>query len=238
MNIVETIAPISIDNLKKYFTDKTTFFVINYKDSTLKGTKLLTYLSNLDVPCDIDFKGCSETDCFEMIKDYLHTAMVVNISSLEKAVIGILHQAKDLAPVSDKQFIEDNQEILGKWISKLESLSLYNMHIVKDETFKEFVDSFEIDESKELIGVNFISLLKHRNFYSFYGNMDQKRLKFYSHYFDDYMFKGKNMYSYWANENNPLFLLTYGIAEGLVTGVSYNTAKQKTIEELANATPV
>ena len=46
------------------------------------------------------------------------------------------------------------------------------------------------------------------------------------------------MYSYWANENNPLFLLTYGIAEGLVTGVSYNTAKQKTIEELANATPV
>jgi hypothetical protein len=143
-----------------------------------------------------------------------------------------------LAPISDKQFIEDNQEILGKWISKLESLSLYNMHIVKDETFKEFVDSFEIDESKELIGVNFISLLKHRNFYSFYGNMDQKRLKFYSHYFDDYMFKGKNMYSYWANENNPLFLLTYGIAEGLVTGVSYNTAKQKTIEELANATPV
>lgn len=238
MNIVETIAPISIDNLKKYFTDKTTFFVINYKDSTLKGTKLLTYLSNLDVPCDINFKGCSKEECFDMLKDYLNTAMIVNISSLEQATINILHQVKELVPVHDKEFIEQNKEILNKWVSKLESLSLYNMSIVKDDTFKEFVDSFEIDESNELIGVNFISLLKHKNFYSFYSNTDQKRLKFYSHYFNDYMFKGKNMYSYWANENNPLFLLTYGIAEGLVTGNSYNTAKQKTIEEFKNAAPV
>jgi hypothetical protein len=52
------------------------------------------------------------------------------------------------------------------------------------------------------------------------------------------MFKGKNMYSYWANENNPLFLLTYGVAEGIVTGDSYNLAKQKTIEELKNVAPV
>jgi hypothetical protein len=238
MNIVETTAPISIDNLKKYFSDKTTFFVIDYKNSTLKGTKLLTYLSNLDVPCDINFKNCSETDCLGMIKDYLHTAMIVNILSLEKAVIGILHQAKELVPVSNKQFVEQNKEILDKWISKLESLTLYNMYIVKDETFKEFVDSFEVDESNELIGVNFISLLKHKSFYSFYSNTDQKRLKFYSRYFNDYMFKGKNMYSYWANENNTLFLLTYGVAEGIVTGSSYNSAKQKTIEELKNVASV
>ena len=29
------------------------------------------------------------------------------------------------------------------------------------------------------------------------------------------MFRGKNLYSYWANENNPLFLITFGISEGL-----------------------
>ena len=28
------------------------------------------------------------------------------------------------------------------------------------------------------------------------------------------MFKGKNLYSYWANDNNPLFLLTVSIANG------------------------
>lgn len=238
MNIVETVAPISIENLKKYFSDKTTFFVIDYKNSTLKGKKLLTYLSNLDIPCDINFKDCSNEECFDIIEDYLHTAMIVNIPSLEKATISILHQAKQLVPILDKEFIEKNKEILNKWISKLESLTLYNMYIVKDGTFKEFVDAFEIDDSNELIGVNFISLLKHKEFYSFYKNTNQKNLKFYSHYFNDYMFKGKNMYSYWANENNTLFLLTYGIAEGIVTGQSYNLAKQKSIKEFKNVASV
>ena len=238
MNIVETIAPISLDNLKKYFNDKTTFFVINYKDSSLKGTKLLTYLSNLDIPSDIDFSGCSSDECYDMIKEYLHSSMIVNVHTLESSVINILHQAKQLVPLQDKEFIEQNKDILNKWISKLESLSLYNMHIISDDMFKEFVSSFETDDSSELEGVNFISLLKHQNFYSFYNNTYKNSLKFYTHYFNDYMFKGKNMYSYWANENNPLFLLTYGIAEGVVEGDSYNSHKQKTIEELENVTSV
>ena len=238
MNIVETVAPISIEDLKKYFADKTTFFLINYKDSSLKGAKLLTYLSNLDIPCDISVNGCSEEECYSLIKEYLHTTMLVNVPSLEKAVTHILHQFKELQPLQDKQFIEDNKEILSKWVSKLESLSLYNMYIVGDESFKSFVDGFEKDETDELVGINFISLLKNNDFYSFYGNTDQRNLKFYTHYFNDYMFKGKNMYSYWANDNNPMFLLTYGIAEGMITGETYNSAKQKTLEELANATPV
>lgn len=238
MNFVETVAPVSIDNLKKYFTDKTTFFIINYKDSSLKGTKLLTYLSNLDIPCDIQCSGCSQEECYELLTDYLHSTMLVNVPSLEKSVTGILHQVKGLAPTKDEKFIEQNKDILYKWVCKLESLSLYNMHIVADNSFKEFVDNFEKDETDELIGVNFVSLLKNDYFYSFYGNTDKSRLKFYTNYFNEYMFKGKNMYSYWANDNNPLFLLTYGIAEGMITGESYNSAKQKTIEELANATPV
>jgi hypothetical protein len=238
MNIVETIAPITLDNLKKYFSDKSTFFVIKYKDSSLKGTKLLTYLSNLDIPSDIDFTGCSSDECYDMIKDYLQSTMIVNINTLESAVINILHQVKQLVPLQDNEFIEQNKDILNKWILKLESLSLYNMHIIENDMFKEFVSSFETDSSSELIGVNFISLLKHENFYSFYNNTDKNSLKFYTHYFNDYMFKGKNMYAYWANENNPLFLLTYGIAEGLIEGNSYNLHKQKTIEELENVTSV
>ncbi len=238
MNIVETIAPISIDNLKKYFTDKSTFFVLNYKDSSLKGAKLLTYLSNLDVPCDINVTGCEEQEVYDLIRDYLNTTMLVNVPSLEKAVNHILHQTKGLIPLNDEQFILDNKEILSIWVSKLESLSLYNMYIVGGESFKEFAEKFEKDDTDELVGINFISLLKNEYFYSFYENTNPDNLKFYTRYFDDYMFRGKNMYSYWANENNPLFLLTYGIAEGMITGETYISAKQKTIEELANATPV
>ena len=37
MNIIKTAAPIAIEDLKKYFTDKTSFYDINYADSKLKG---------------------------------------------------------------------------------------------------------------------------------------------------------------------------------------------------------
>lgn len=238
MNIVETVAPISIENLKKYFTDKTTFFIINYKESSLKGLKLLTYLSNLDIPCDINCTGCDSDEVYDLIKEYLHSTMIVNIPSLEKAVTSILLQAKGLSSIYDHNFVKENREILDLWIKKLDSLSLYNMSIIGDKHFKEFIDNFETDESSDLIGVNFVSLLKNEDFYEFYGNIDSSNLKNYTHYFNDYMFKGKNLYSYWANKNNPMFLLTYGIAEGMITGETYNSAKQQTLEELANATPV
>lgn len=238
MNLIETVAPISIENLKKYFTDKTTFFVINYKDSSLKGAKLLTYLSNLDIPCDIKCNGCTQEETLELVKEYLNSSMIVNIPSLEKTVTTILLQAKNLIPVVDSGFIEQNKEIISKWINKLESLTVYNMFTIGENQFESFVEQFEKDDTSDLVGVNFVSLLKNEYFYAFYENTNTDNLKFYTHYFNDYMFKGKNLYSYWANENNPMFLLTYGIAEGMITGETYNSAKQQTIEELANATPV
>jgi hypothetical protein len=238
MNFVETVAPISIENLKKYFTDKTTFFVIGYKDSTLKGIKLLTYLSNLDIPCDIDVTGCEAEEVYALIADYLHASVIVTIPSLEKATTHILLQTKGIIDLQDSEFIDANKEIIQKWISKLESLSLYNMYVISSDSFKEFVNSYEVDETNETVGVNFVSLLKNEDFFMFYGKITPSNLKYYKHYFNDYMFKGKNMYSYWANENNPMFLLTYGIAEGIVTSDEYISATKKTIEELANATPV
>jgi len=238
MNIIETAAPISIDNLKHYFVDKTTFYVINYKDSSLKGAKLLTYLSNLDVPCDISFKDCPLSDYHDILKDYLHSSMIVNVSSLENGVINIIHQIKGLIPISDKQFIEENKEILNNWILKLDSLTVYNMYIIKDNPFQEFINGFQVDETKEMVGINFISLLKHKELYSFYRNIVKDNLKFYPHYFNEYIFKGKNLFSYWANENNPLFLLTYGIAEGLVKNNEYVEIKNKTIQEFKDAVPI
>lgn len=238
MNFVETTAPISIENLKKYFTDKSTFFIINYKESALKGSKLLTYLSNLDVPCDISFTGCTEQECSEMIKDYLNTTMIVNIKSLEKAIINLLLQYKNIVPKQDTTVLEENDEILEKWVSRLDSLTLYNMYSIGEGEFKNFVKAFETDDTQDLSGVNFVSLLKHQDFYIFYSKVDKEKLKFYSSYFNDYMFKGKNLYSYWANENNHMFLLTYGIASGEITGDSYINATKQTLEELSNAAPV
>jgi hypothetical protein len=233
MNIVNTTAPISIDNLKKYFVDKDTFFIIEYHNSTLKGKKLLTYLSNLDIPADISFSECSDEEFFEILQEYFQSSSISNIPFLEKAVISVLKEKLKLTNTDFfGKFIEDNKTIIDSWLSKIFSLTLFNMYTIEAPEFKQFVTEHPLDETDSTEGINFVSLLKHEEFYELYQKIDYSQVKFYKKYFEDYIFKGKNLYSYWANENNPMFLLTFSIANGNITNEEYNTAVKESIAEL------
>jgi hypothetical protein len=234
MNFVNTVAPIPIEELKKYFIDKTTFYNISYKDSTLKGSKLLTYLSNLEVPCDIHFQN--DEEALELLKEYLSFSMIVDIPSLEYLLTDILIDIKSDDKIEEfQEFINNNKDVLMKWVSKLDSLTLYNMYIINIDEFKDYIKEYECDETDSTEGINFVSLLKNEYFYNFYSSIDKSNLKYYKTYFDEYMFKGKNLFSYWATENNPMFLLNMGIAENLFTTEDYNNAKAASIQELSNA---
>ena len=196
MNIVETTAPISIENLKKYFDDKETFYVIDYQNSTLKGKQLLTYLGNLDIPCDVqNFDG-------NFIEDYLYFDTLVNLASLEEIVISYLMMRKmgEATP---------HEEILCEWEKRIDSLTLYNSYTIQDEEHQNYVKSFPEDKTDSRVGINFLSLLKHENFYLLFSAVKEENLTYYSTYFNEYMFKGKNLYHYWAVDENPLFLLTW-----------------------------
>lgn len=202
--IIETKAPIAIDDLKKHFTDENVEFLIDYDKSDLKGEKLLTYLSNLDLPCDLKNMDMS------LLKDYFHSTSLLCCKELEEQAIDVLLQFKtidDFGPDVQK-FISENLDIVKTWTSKLDSLSVYNMHTINEPKFKEYAESFTHDDTDELEGVNFISVLKNTRFFEFYKHVKKDDLKFYTKYFNEYMFRGKNMYSYWANANNPMFLLT------------------------------
>jgi hypothetical protein len=238
MNILNVSAPIAIEDLKKYFTDKTTFYNINYAESKLRGSKLITYLSNLDLPVDIEL-NVSQDELYELIADYMNSPMLVNIESLEIKVMSILAEAKGLTKDNvHVKFIQDNKDLVDKWISKLDSLTLYNMFIINSEETKKFAESFPLDETTDITGVNFISLLKHTEFYFLYQKIDQSKLKFYKNYFNEYMFKGKNIYSFWANPNNPLFLLTFSIGSGQFKADQYVEAKKQSIQGMQNVTSV
>lgn len=233
MNFVDTVAPVPIDDLKKYFADKETFYLIDYTNSQLKGTKLLTYLSNLEIPCDIKFNDFTEVQ--ELLKEYLSFTMIVDIPSLEMIMINVLAEYR-FGSKQYEQFINDNQESIEKWINKIDSCTLYNMYMIDE--FKPFVEEYETDETVSTEGINFVSLLKHPECFKLYEGIDEDNLKFYKSYFTEYMFKGKNLYSFWANKNNPMFLLTFGLAENIFTPNEYVEAKKNTIEELVNAAPI
>lgn len=226
MNIIETTAPISIDHLKKYFVNKDIFFVIDYATSELKGQKLLTYISNLDLPVDVvNFDD-------EFVKDYFYSPTIVNLTSLEYKAIQILFEYKNILDTNENtDFISSNKEILETWKRKLDSLSLYNMYTINTEEFKDYAKSFPHDANESLDGINFVSLLKHEIFFEWFANINEEELAFYTSYFDNYMFKGKNLYSYWAHENNPMFLLTWGISSGTIDPTTRSIASEVIIEE-------
>ena len=230
MNIIETIAPISIENLKKHFTDKEVFYLIDYKNSELKGKKLLTYLSNLDLPADI-----KEPD-LELVKEYLHSVTLVNIESLENIIIDILLEYKNILKTENyKNFINENSDIISKWSDKLDSLSIFNMYIVNSDEFKDYAKTFPADDTNSLEGVNFVSLLKQERFYLFFNKLNNN-IRFYTRYFDDYMFRGKNLFEFWSTTKNPMFLLTWGITQG--KGQEYIEAKIKDKEIIKNVASI
>lgn len=213
MEIIKTTAPIPIEELKKFFVNQETKFIIDYKTSKLKGLKLLTYLSNLDIPCDIELDP-ADTEFNDLLKDYLNCPFIVNTQLLELATMKLLFEARGLTAGTASEFINENKEIIDRWINILDSLTLYNMYVINDDTFKDFVKSHPASDESSTLGINFVSLLKHEDFYKFYDALDKTNMKYYKVYFDDYMFKGKNLYYYWATEHNPLFLLTWSIASG------------------------
>lgn len=85
MNIIETTAPITIENLKLFFENKETKYLIDYEKSILKEEKLLVYLSNLEIYCDIKFSNVESFD--ELLKIYLKSSVIVKMPSLEFGLI-------------------------------------------------------------------------------------------------------------------------------------------------------
>jgi hypothetical protein len=230
--LLNVSAPISIDELKKYFLDKNISYVINYKESKIQGKKLLTYLSNLEIPCDIDFTGCSEEEFFEILKEYFETHLLVEINQLETAAIScLLAKKKIIESEILSKFIEDNFDLLSQWESRLDSLTLYNLWTLNSDELKEWVESHPTDNADTSNYVNFVNVLKHEDFYQYYNNIDVSNLKNYKYIFNEYCFKGKNLYNYWSVKENPMFLLTWGIASGSFKNNEYSTAAKQDTEQ-------
>jgi hypothetical protein len=219
VSIIKTPAPIDIADLKKFFIDKETFFEIDYAASTIREEKLLVYISNLDLPCDITVDN--DDDALELVRCYLESNFLVSLPSLEALVISLLLQHKGIEEVKNQDMLTALSLQLDSWVQKLDSLPLFNMYCINDEELQEWVKSeHKENDTAELTGVNFVSLLKYEDFYQFYEKIDSTPT-YYSKYFNEYMFKGSNLFSYWANENNPMFLLTSAIAEGQIDTENY-----------------
>lgn len=215
MNIITTTAPISIDELKKYFESKDTFYVIDYEKSQLKGKKLLTYLSNLDIPSDIKI-DIESKEFQELFLEYMESQFLIKSTTLEIFCIRVLYAHRGMT--SDdlaKSFVENNKEIVNHWSNIIDSLLLYNMFTLSVDEFQDYAKSYENDDT--IKGINFVNLLKYPEFYFLFSEASDKNLKFYNRLFNESVYKGTALFEHWCNENNEIFLMTWGIAEDVVS---------------------
>lgn len=235
-DVINTIAPISIVDLKKYFANKNLTYIIDYAGSTLKGNTLLTYLSNLDLPCDVSgFADQSEIE--ELLRAYFESPFIVRIPALEKLAIAVLFEFKGLIePSALATFIAANKDIITHWANVLDSCMVYNLFIVNAQELKDMALQYPHNATTSMEGVNFVNLLQYKEFYASYSKVSNAEMQFYDHYFNNSVFKGEGLYKYWANENNPIFLLTFGIAEGIAES-NYMQPQQDNLEK-NNAAPI
>ena len=237
MNIVNTIAPIKIEDLKKYFEDKNTTFLVDIEFSQLTESKLLTYFSNLDLPVDISSNNRTEK-FYQLLSAYFRHQLILNLPTIENAAIDVLLEFRSINNFGYDNFIQENKEIIQQWSDILDSMPLFNMYCIDAPEIKSWVENHPLNEMSTSEGINFVSLLKHERFYDFYKCHDGSKAQFYKNYFTMNMFKGSNLYSYWANEFNPMFLLTFGIANSLFDNQDYIGAVKVSKKEVENVSSV
>lgn len=243
MKIIHTTAPLSIDQIKLAFSGEPVKYIIDYKNSPkLQGQKLLTYLSNIKLDCDIEFESFEDSLFLELFKTYIYSPTLVSIPSLERAATQMLLECKNLVPTRVfVDFVKENTEIVSQWLCRLDSLVLYNTYIVNDETFKAEATSYPEDATESTEGINWVSLLKNEYFFLYYQAINPANLRYHSSYWNKNLFKGQSLYGFWATPNNPMFLITWGILEQKINSKEWNqmlAEAELEIKEKQDATPI
>lgn len=204
METIYTTAPISLPDLKRKFTEDVEF-VIDYDNSKFKGKILITYLSNLDIKCKLEIKDPDQA--LALLEEYLNIPTLVSVFDLEDLAINVLleYQGKpNKLNIEVGDFIERNKTALERWVRRVNSLLLYTLYI--NDQFRPMVEEFPQDLDDGVVGINFVHLIKHELFPVLLENIQPSLITWNKTFFNDYVFAGNNLFTYFAVKENPLFL--------------------------------
>lgn len=240
VNFRNVTVPLEISQIKEYFENKELFFLINYTDSKIKGNMFLTYISNLDLPCEIILKGASKEDRFELLKYYMETRNLNVSDALKYTAAQILLEKKGfdsttifdhpvLSSAECAEFIKNNEEMVGRWNTFISSTLIYTLTCIKDlEEEFSFKDAFKTIDDPHYIGSNVVQLFSVPSFLElFFSKPADGELFYMKPQFEEYMFRGKNLFHYFYCPENTLLLLF----NEMLTGEKTLTDIQKMMSE-------
>lgn len=206
--------PLDDNQLLEFIDNQDKVYEIDFSKNTLDNQTALTYLSNLEMKCNVDFSNLSLEQKFDLIKTYMMFDSMVSIENLEKITLQIFNQYKGLI-IEDSildilskdeisSFIKENQDLLQKYDEVLSSIFFFNLMSFYNNEEKELMKKgcTKIIQNPRYIGINFVNLLKYPEFYAQFLLDKPKYTYYFKEYFEDYMFEGYNLFKFLQTENN------------------------------------
>lgn len=219
-NIRYATAPLKIDLVKEYFANKELFFVVDYAGSEIKGNMFLTYLTNLDLPYEIDLSKATKEEKFELVKIYMETRNIsttdvlrLTVADLMLTYIGLdTSQLFHNAPLNSEEkleFINQNLELIKRWDQFLSSCFVYLLNcfpLLKKETQAD--TAFDVIDDPSFVGLNVVNMFGIPDFMDFYFSLPpREKMCYFKPQFEEYMFRGQNLYFYFQSETNTIMTL-------------------------------
>lgn len=196
--------PLSPTDMVEFFKDKSVLHVIDVDNTAddMNERSMLLYLANLGIHCS--FTRITN----ELMAEYIvlkETVDSPDLIGVHANILGYIKYQEILYPELESafpvdriiDFAEANAETLAEQLVFLDSFLLYAMSRQEDVSASELSSNTD-DELHESISLALISLLNFEDFMIMYSR-DIPRLSeqtYYTRYFDDYMFRGKNLFDY------------------------------------------
>lgn len=214
--VIETTVPVPIAIMRRKFSENIKF-IVDYDNSRHKGKVFITYLTNLNVECELRF-GSVESK-LELVKEYLHITSMVDLPQLEDIVINLLLAATgkpyhlDFNPLD---FILENEAILQVWMRNCCMIPTYALHSYPPT--EELVKNYEEIPGEDLTGINFVHLASHLMFPMLISDVPEEHWCWNKTFFKEYCFGGHNLFYYTQSENNPFFMALLVVSEPEAVG--------------------
>ncbi len=175
------------------------------------GDKLLTYISNLELDCDFDFKDCTYEEKAQVLEQYANCNSCVKIQSLIDAYLHILATIKNidgyvsiLSNDEAKTFVETHVELCDRLHTFFDSSILWYCDRLKDQDrIADYpAQTYPCIEDKKYIFLSVVYLLSEPSSVMLYSSIDQDRIRYFTYQLNEPMFEGKYLANYLYTENN------------------------------------
>lgn len=202
--VIETTVPIPMLTLKRKFTENIKF-IVDYDNSKYKGSVMITYLTNLNIQCEVRFSSLESK--LSMLKDYLHITSLVKMPEMEDLAMNLLLAASGKPyelPFDPLAIIEEHRDILEIWMQNVCMVPVYALYSYRP--LRKKVQDYPEIPGENLLGINFVRLLDHPMFPVLMLNLPEEDWCWNKMFFKEYCFAGSNLFAFFATENNPYFM--------------------------------